>query len=49
MAKKVVAGLKKATSIVKVISPVKNAKTGKYRFKVTVLDKEQLPGFLEKK
>jgi len=49
MAKKVVAGLKKATSIVKIITPVKSAKTGKYRFKVTVLDKEQLPGFFENK
>ncbi|HPD64917.1 MAG TPA: DUF4295 family protein [Bacteroidia bacterium] len=49
MAKKVVAGLKKATNIVKVISPVKSQKTGKYRFKVDVIDKEELSGFLAKK
>ena len=39
MAKKVVAGLKKATSIVKIIKPFKHPKTGKYRFKVEIVDK----------
>lgn len=49
MAKKVVAGLKKATNIVKVISPVKSAKTGKYRFKIDIIDKEELNEFLSRK
>jgi len=48
MAKKVVAGLRKATNIVKVISPVKSKKTGKYRFREDIIDKEELNQFLKK-
>lgn len=47
MAKKVVAGLKKATNIVKVVKPVKHAKTGKYRFKIEVVDKSDLQSALK--
>ena len=47
MAKKVVAGLKKATTIVKVITPVKSDKTGKYRFREDIIDKEELTEFLK--
>ena len=47
MAKKVVAGLRKATNIVKIITPVKNDKTGKYRFRVDVIDKEEVGDFLK--
>jgi hypothetical protein len=48
MAKKVVAGLKKATTLVKVIQPVKSKTTGKYRFRADIIDKEILQDFLKK-
>jgi len=47
MAKKVVAGLKKASSIVKVLKPIKNPKTGKYRFKIEIVDKTDLEAHLK--
>lgn len=47
MAKKVVAELKKATSIVKIIKPIKNSKTGKYRFKTEIIDKVDLQEHLK--
>lgn len=49
MAKKVIAGLRKATGVVKVIRPVKSEKTGKYRFKEEIVAKENLQEFLQKK
>jgi hypothetical protein len=47
MAKKVVAGLKKATIVVKVIKPVKTNQQGKYRYKVDIIAKEDLEKFLK--
>jgi hypothetical protein len=47
MAKKVIAGLKKATEVVKVIKPYKSLKTHKYRFKTRVLDKEDMDAYLK--
>lgn len=47
MAKKVVAGLKKATNIVKIIKPVKHPVTGKYRFKIEVVDKSDIQAALK--
>jgi hypothetical protein len=47
MAKKVVAGLKKATSIVKILKPVKHPKTGKYRFKIEIVDKTEVQEHLK--
>ena len=47
MAKKVIAGLKKATEVVKVIKPYISHKTGKYRFKTRVLDKEDMDAYLK--
>jgi hypothetical protein len=47
MAKKVVAGLKKATTLVKVIRPVKSDKTGKYKFREDIVDKENVQEFLK--
>ncbi len=47
MAKKVVAGMKKATGAVKVIKPVKSEKSGKYRFKEEVISKDLLSDFLK--
>lgn len=47
MAKKVVAGMKKATGVVKVIKPVKSEKTGKYRFKEEVVPKEAVNDFIK--
>jgi hypothetical protein len=49
MAKKVIAGLRKATGAVKVIRPIKSEKTGKYRFKEEVIAKENLQEYLQKK
>ena len=47
MAKKVIAGLKKATEVVKVIKPYKSQKTHKYRFKTKVLDKIDMEAYLK--
>ena len=47
MAKKVVAGMKKATGVVKVIKPVKSEKSGKYRFKEEVISKDSVNEFLK--
>ena len=47
MAKKVVAGLKKATTLVKVIRPIKTDKSGKYKFREDIIDKENLQEFLK--
>ena len=47
MAKKVVAGLKKATTLVKVIRPIKSDKTGKYKFREDIIDKENVQNLLK--
>ncbi len=47
MAKKVVAGLKKATTLVKVIRPVKSEKTGRYKFREDIIDKDKIQEFLK--
>ena len=47
MAKKVVAGLKKATEVVKVIVPVKDEKTGSYKFKEEVVAKSRMNEYLK--
>ena len=51
MAKKVVAGLKKADHkhFAKVIKPVKNEKTGAYNFKEEMMPVEQVKEFMAKK
>lgn len=46
MAKKVVAGLRKATGLVKVIKPVK-IENGKYRFKEEIVAKERVNDFIK--
>ncbi len=47
MAKKVVAGMKKATGVIKVIRPVKKQETGKYRFREDIVAKDNLNEFLK--
>jgi hypothetical protein len=47
MAKKVIAGLKKATGVVKIIRPVKSSKTGKYRYKEEIIPKDEMPEVLK--
>jgi len=47
MAKKVIAGLKKETGVVKVIVPVKSEKTGKYRFKEEIISKDRIDEFIK--
>ena len=47
MAKKVVAGLKNATTLVKVIRPIKSDKTGKYKFREDIIDKENVQNLLK--
>ena len=47
MAKKVVAGLKKATTLVKLIRPIKSDKTGKYKFREDIIDKENVQNLLK--
>ena len=47
MAKKVVAGMKKATGVVKVIRPVKKQANGTYRFKEDLISKDDLNTFLK--
>lgn len=47
MAKKVIAGLKKATEVVKVIRPIKSPKTGKYRFKTEYIPKDSVTEYLK--
>ncbi len=49
MAKKVVAGMKKASGAVKVIYPVKKETKGKYRFKEEIIPKDALNDFLKTK
>ncbi len=48
MAKKVVATLRKATDIVKVITPIKCKKTGGYKFREDIVAKESLKEHLDK-
>ncbi|MFC2113987.1 DUF4295 family protein [Bacteroidota bacterium] len=47
MAKKVVAGLKKATTLVKVIRPIKTDQSGRYKFREDIMDKERIQEFLK--
>ncbi|MEA3495981.1 MAG: DUF4295 family protein [Bacteroidota bacterium] len=46
MAKKVIAGLKKATEIVRVIVPVKTA-SGHYKFKEEIIGKSRVDEFVK--
>ena len=49
MAKKVVAGLRKAKDQVKLIRAVKSAKTGAYTFQEQMVPKDQINDVLKKK
>ena len=48
MAKKVVAGLKKAKNVVKVITPIKCEKTGKYKYREDIISKESVNEHIQK-
>ena len=48
MAKKVVAGLKKAKNIVKIITPIKSEKTGAYYYREDIVAKESVQEHVEK-
>lgn len=48
MAKKVVAGLKKAKNVVKVIIPIKSKKTGIYSYREDIISKEAVKEHLAK-
>lgn len=48
MVKKTVSRLKKGVDVVKLITPVKNKKTGSYSFREEIIDKETVKQRLKK-